>query len=151
LHQIPLRHVSLGDSFYSGIKQGFYSFFALIKVMIPVYIFIMILKEIGVVGKLAGFFAPLMVYFGLPGEASLVIATGWTVNLYGAIAVLAGLNFTVRQTTILAVMLGFSHSLLLETAIINQMKGRPWILLALRISVGLISGLILNLVLPVKL
>jgi len=151
LGEIPLRRVSLTDSISSGVKQGFYSFFALIKVMVPVYIFIMILKEIGIVDKLANLFRPLMVYFGLPGEASLVIVSGWTVNLYGAVAVLAGLNFTVRQTTILAVMLGFSHSLLLETAIINRMKGHPWILLALRISVGLISGLILNLVLPVKL
>ena len=119
--------------------------------MVPVYIFIMILSEIGVVERLANLFSPLMIYFGLPGEASLVIVSGWTINLYGAVAVLAGLNFTVRQTTILAVMLGFSHSLLLETAIINRMKGCPWTLLALRISVGLISGIILNLFLPVKL
>jgi len=119
--------------------------------MIPVYIFIMILKEAGVVNKLAGLFTPFMKYFGLPGEASLVILTGWTVNLYGAVAVLAGLDFTVRQITIWATMLGFAHSLFMETAIVNQMKGRPWLLLALRILVSLVSGLVLNLVLPVKL
>jgi len=39
----------------------------LIKVIIPVYIFIMVLEEIGVVDKLADIFSHLIVYFGLPG------------------------------------------------------------------------------------
>lgn len=92
-----------------------------------------------------------MKFFGLPGEAALVIVSGWTVNLYAAIAALAGLSFTVRQVTILAVILGIAHSLIMETAIITRIKGRPVVVLLLRISMGLLAGLIMNYILPIKL
>lgn len=135
-------------SLLEGIRQGFYAFYSLLKIMVPVYILIAILKELGVVGWMAVVFTPYMKFFGLPGEAALVIVSGWTVNLYGAIAALAGLEFTVRQVTILATMLGITHSLVLETAIITRMKGRPVTVLAFRISMGIIAGFIMNLILP---
>jgi len=119
--------------------------------MAPVYIVIALLKQFQVVGYLANLFAPYMKFFGLPGEAALVIVTGWTVNLYGAIAALAGLSFSVRQVTILATILGISHSLVMETAIISRMRARPWIILTIRISLGLAAGIIMNLILPVHL
>ena len=145
---VPKRTFS--ESLTEGVKQGLYAFYTLLKIMTPVYIVIAILKELGIVAYLAVFFAPFMKYFGLPGEAALVIVSGWTVNLYGAIAALAGLSFSVRQVTILATILGISHSLVMETAIISRMKGRPWVILILRLSLGLIAGLLMNLILPVK-
>jgi hypothetical protein len=89
-----------------------------------------------------------MKFWGLPGEASLVLVSGWTINLYGAIAALAGLDFTVRQVTILAIILSISHSLVMETAIVGRMKGRPWLILILRLITGLVAGAVLNLILP---
>lgn len=119
--------------------------------MAPVYIVIALLKQFQIVGYIAEFFAPFMKFFGLPGEAALVIVTGWAVNLYGAIAALAGLSFSIRQVTILASILGISHSLVMETAIISRMNGRPWVILAVRILLGLTAGLIMNLVIPIHL
>jgi len=139
---------TFAESLQDGVKQGLFSFYTLFKVMTPVYIFISILKKLEILDWLAVYFSPLMKYFGLPGEAALAVLTGWVVNLYGAIAVLAGLNLSVRQVTILAVMLGISHSLFIETAIIRRMNARPWIILIGRITVSLIVGFILNLILP---
>lgn len=119
--------------------------------MAPVYVIIALLKQFQIVGYLANLFTPYMKFFGLPGEAALVIVTGWTVNLYGAIAALAGLSFTIRQVTILATILGISHSLVMETAIISRMKARPWVILGIRVSLGLSAGLIMNLILPAHL
>lgn len=116
--------------------------------MAPVYIGIALLRELKILGLLAGIFAPFMKYFGLPGEAALVIVSGWTVNLYAAIAALAGLGFSARDVTILAIMLGISHSLFMETAIVSQMKARPWLILLERVFVSLAAGLLVNLVLP---
>ncbi len=143
--------ISLKASLFEGIKQGFYAFYSLLKVMIPVYIIIAIMKELGVVEWMAIVFSPYMKYFGLPGEAALVIVSGWTVNLYGAIAALAGLSFTARQVTILGIMLGITHSLVMETAIITRMKGRPLIVLLFRLGMGLIAGFVMNLILPYRL
>jgi len=116
----------------------------------PVYIFISVLKKLEILDWLAVYFAPFMKYFGLPGEAGLAIITGWAINLYGAIAVIAGLSLSARQVTILAVMLGISHSLFMETAIVRRMKARPWLVLLQRIFISLATGLLLNLILPAK-
>jgi len=142
---------SLKAGLIRGMRQGFKSFITLTKVMAPVYILISILKELNVLTWLADLFAPFMKFFGLSGESALVLVSGWTVNLYGAIAVLAGTEFSVRQVTIMAVMLGISHSLVMETAIVSRMKARPFFIMTERIGLSLIVGYILNLILPAAL
>jgi len=150
LNRTLARNASLAESLQEGVKQGFYSFYMLFKVMTPVYIFISILKKFEILDLMSIYFSPFMKYFGLPGEAGLAIITGWTINLYGAIAVIAGLSLSARQVTILAVMLGISHSLFMETAIVRRMKARPWVVLLQRIFISLAAGLLLNIILPVK-
>lgn len=146
-----ISNTSLKASLQEGVKQGFYAFYSLLRVMIPVYIVIAVLKELNIVDWLSVFFAPYMKFFGLPGEAALVIVSGWTINLYAAVAALAGLSFTARQVTILAVMMGITHSLVMETAIITRMKGRPMIVLIFRIAMGILAGVLMNLILPSRL
>ena len=141
-------HRTLAELVKEGARQGLFSFYSLLKVMIPVYIFISFLKRIHVLDQLAGYFTPFMKYFGLPGDVAVAVVLGWSINIYAAIAAFAGLGLSVRQVTILGVMLGTSHTLFMETAVVGQMKARPITVLILRISVGLLLGLLMNLVLP---
>lgn len=73
---------------------------------------------------------------------------GWGINIYAAIAAIAGLGLNARQVTILGVMLGTSHTLFMETAVVGRMKARPIIILILRLGVGIILGVLLNILLP---
>jgi len=116
--------------------------------MIPVYIFVAILKRTPLFDYLGDLFSPLMKYFGLPGEAALALVTGMIVNLYAAAAVIADLRLDTRQVTIIALILGISHSQIMETAIVTKMKGRPFLVTSLRLSISIIAGIILNLVWP---
>ncbi len=86
-----------------------------------------------------------MEYFGLPGESAIVVVTGTFVNLYAAAAVVADLEMTSRQLTILALILGISHSQIMETAIVGKMRARPYLVTPLRIIFSLIAGFVLNL------
>ena len=52
-----------------------------------------------------------MRFFGLSGDAALVLISGYLVNLYAATGVIVALQLPLREITILAVMLGFAHSL----------------------------------------
>lgn len=85
-----------------------------------------------------------MGFFGLPGESAVAIITGTFVNLYAAAAVVADLDMTGRQLTILALILGVSHSQIMETAIIGKMKARPYLVAPLRVIVSLCAGFVLN-------
>ncbi|NLI15973.1 MAG: nucleoside recognition protein [candidate division Zixibacteria bacterium] len=139
---------SPADLFKEGIRQGLFSFYSLFKVMAPIYILVSILKYYRLLDYLAGHFAPFMKYVGLPGEAAPAMVLGWGINIYAAIAAFAGLNMTPRQVTILGVMLGTSHTLFMETAVVGRMKARPGVILVLRLGVGIILGLLLNIILP---
>jgi len=116
--------------------------------MIPVYIVIALLKLTPVLDFISGIFQPLMKYVGLPGSSAIALVTGTFVNLYAAAAIVAGLDMTSRQLTILALILGFSHSQIMETAIIGKMKAKAYLVTPARILFGLLAGFILHLILP---
>ncbi len=97
---------------------------------------------------MSALFQPFMKYLGLPGESAIAIVTGTFVNLYAAAAVVADLEMTTRQLTILALILGVSHSQIMETAIVGKMKARPYFVTPIRVVFSLGSGLLLNLILP---
>ncbi len=89
-----------------------------------------------------------MTYFGLPGNSALAYVTGTFVNLYAALAIVAGIDITGRQVTILAIMLGISHSQIMEGAVLAKMKARPVIVTIARVVFSLLCGFVLNLVMP---
>jgi len=116
--------------------------------MIPVYVVTAILKLTPALDYISGLFEPLMKYVGLPGSSAIALVTGTFVNLYAAAAIVASIDMTTRQLTILALILGFSHSQIMETAIIGKMKARPYFVAPLRVLFGLFSGFVLHLILP---
>jgi len=136
------------DSSSLGFRSGVDVFLQLSYIMIPVYIVTAILKLTPALDYVSGLFQPLMRYIGLPGSSAIALVTGTFVNLYAAAAVVAGLDMTSRQLTILALILGFSHSQIMETAIIGKMKARPYYVTPLRVIFGLFAGFLLNQIMP---
>jgi hypothetical protein len=131
-----------------GIKKGIYAFGQLSAIMVPVYLVVAFLKLTPIINYISGLFEPLMKYFGLPGSTALAAVTGNFVNIYAALAITAGLGLTVRQVTILAIMLGVSHSQIMEGAILIKMKSKPWTVVACRVIFSFICGFLLNIILP---
>ena len=131
-----------------GFRRGVDVFLQLSAIMIPVYIVIALLKLTPVLDFISGIFQPLMKYVGLPGSSAIALVTGTFVNLYAAAAIVAGLDMTSRQLTILALILGFSHSQIMETAIIGKMKARAYLVTPARVLFGLLAGFALHLILP---
>ncbi|UCC78969.1 MAG: nucleoside recognition protein [Candidatus Zixiibacteriota bacterium] len=136
------------DSSGLGFRRGVNVFLQLSYIMIPVYILTAVLKLTPALDYISGLFEPLMEHIGLPGSSAIALVTGTFVNLYAAAAIVAGLDMTSRQLTILALMLGFSHSQIMETAIIGKMKARPFYVTPLRVLFGLFSGFVLHSILP---
>lgn len=116
----------------------------LCTIIIPVYVLTALLKLTPFFEYVGGLFEPFMGFFGLPGESAVAIITGTFVNLYAAAAVVADLEMTGKQLTILALILGVSHSQIMETAIIGKMKARPYLVTPLRVIVSLCAGFVLN-------
>lgn len=132
------------ETFLRGIRNGLNTSLILIKVVIPFYILISILKETPVISYAADLFSPIMKYLGLPGDAAVAILAGYLVNLYAAIAVMIPLGLTAKQITILGLLLGLSHNLIIETFVLREIKTNYLLLLGVRISLSLVMAFTIN-------
>ncbi len=140
--------VSWAESVRLGLRRGLGSVLVLAKVIVPVYVLVDLLQQTSIIQSASQNLAPLMGWFGLPGEASMVLVAGYAVNLYAAVGALGPLGLGPREVTILGLMLGIAHGLVLETAIIRQV-GTRWALLAgIRLFLSFVAGAALNLVMP---
>jgi hypothetical protein len=113
----------------------------LFLIVAPVYTAIILLSHTPVLPWIAAHMAPAMGAFGLPGTAALVLVLGATINIYAAIAACAGLALSPGHATTLALMLGFTHNLLVESALLFKLSRRAWLWIAIRIAAGVIAGL----------
>ncbi|MGM0548676.1 nucleoside recognition domain-containing protein [Halanaerobium praevalens] len=132
---------------WRGLKKAWTTFLELIKILIPVYIFVTFLKYTGVIKIISDLFRPLMSYIGLPGEAVLALLTSYLLNIYAGIAVISSLKLGVREITILGAMIGIAHSLIIESAVFKKIKINLIYINLLRLSMSILAGILLNLVL----
>lgn len=133
------------NTFKRGLGNGLHISWELAKVTVPIYIAITILGYTPVLPWIAEVCSPVMKLVGLPGEASLALIMGYTVNLYGAIGIILSLDLTYKQITIIAGMLLLSHCLLLETAVARKTGIKVSGLVVSRILLSVAYGVMLNL------
>jgi hypothetical protein len=120
----------------------------LFKVMVPALIAVKLLEITGVFGPISDAFAPVMKLCGLPGEAGLAWVTGMLSNMYGGLAVTAGiirpLSLNSAQVTTLCCMLLISHSLPVEITVAARSGVKPLFLIPFRFITGLVFGILLG-------
>lgn len=132
----------------NGLRSGLDTMWELAKAIIPLTILVNVLRQTGWLESLAGFVSPVMGWLGLPGEGALVLVAGYFINVYSAIATILTLELTVKQITILAVMVSICHSLFLETAITKKTGVRALPLALLRLALSFLAGLGVNALYP---
>ena len=111
-----------GGLIIRNLKKGVRGFLDLLYFLVPVYSLVFLLKRLGVLEGVAHLCQPYMAFVGLPGEASLPLILGNLVNLYAAIGAIAGLSLGAKEITIVALMLLFSHSQVLEGAVMFKVR-----------------------------
>lgn len=131
----------------NGLKSGLNTTWILAKIMIPVYFVVTILKHTFLLEYISNLFIPFMNILGLPGEAAIVLVLGNVINLYAALGAVATLTLTSKEITIIAVMLSFSHSLFMETAVAKKTGVNVAIILLIRLTLAILSGVLLNILL----
>lgn len=132
------------NSIKSGIISGIKCCWFLIKVIVPVYLFITVLKHTPAMDWLASAFAPLMSAFHLPGEAAVPLITGIALDEYGVIAAIKAVNLTGFAVTVVAVMTLLSHSVIVEAAILKRMGMSITFFVSYRVAASIALGLCLG-------
>jgi hypothetical protein len=107
----------LKEGVQNGMKRGWGAFLWLMKIVIPMSFLTAVLAWTGWLAHLDFLLAPLMGFMGLPSMAALPILIGGLTGIYGGIAAMAVLPFTVPEMTLLANFLLISHNLIQEGVI----------------------------------
>jgi len=112
----------------------------LFRYMFPVYVGVRFMEHWGWVERLAHWIAPAMQWFHLPGEAALVLITGYWVNVYAAVGILTALPLPPGAITQLALMIAIAHTLPVEVAVLKALGAPVTGLLAYRLGLSLLVG-----------
>lgn len=133
-------------SLKNGLLAGLKTTWTLGKIIFPVTLIVAILQYTPVLPWVIDLISPLMKLLGLPGDAAIPLVLGNFLNLYAAIGAILTLDFSVKEVFILAVMLSFSHNLLIESGVAMKAGVKLWVVLVTRLGLAFISGAVINLV-----
>ena len=131
--------------FLGAVKEGFIkglkTALMLLKIMIPIYVLIVVLKHTPVFDLLADFFRPAMAIFNLPGDAIIPIISGIFGDEYTVIAAMSAFSFDKAAITTIAMMILSCHSIPVETAITLKIGMPAWKITIYRFVLSILTGL----------
>jgi len=127
-----------------GAVKGIKTAFMLLKVVLPIYAAVVVLKYSPVMPFLQNLFSPAMKFFHLPGNAIVPLITGFFTDEYSTIAVMRTFDFTSAEITTIAMFVLVAHSMPVESAIAQKigMSAARFALFRIlsAIAVGLLIG-----------
>lgn len=135
----------MGETVKKGLVVGLKTTWTLGKIIFPVTLFVSLLQHTPVLQWLIELVAPLMKGIGLPGDAAIPLVLGNVLNLYAGIGAILTLKLTVKEVFILAVMLSFSHNLLVEVTVARKVGVNAALATAVRIGLAVVSAFFLHL------
>ncbi|MFD1707589.1 nucleoside recognition domain-containing protein [Siminovitchia sediminis] len=129
-----------------GAIHGVQTTWMLGKVIFPITLFVVLLQHTPFLPWLIRQVEPLMKLIGLPGDAAIPLVLGNFLNLYAGIAGIMSLELTVKEVFIIAVMLSFSHNLLIESSVAMKVGIPIWLILAVRLGLAVLAAVTIHLV-----
>jgi len=131
-------------SFVRGTAKGWQGFLWMSKIILPVSFVTFLLDYSGWLDRMDGWLEPLMGAIHLPAMAALPLLAGLLTGIYGAIAAMSVLPFTVDQMTLIAVFLLIAHSLVQE-GLVQHKSGCPaWMATVVRLAAAVLTVFILG-------
>ncbi len=136
----------MDSSLKRGLMVGLKTTWALGKVIFPVTLIVSILQYSPVLPWIIELITPLMSLLGLSGDAAIPLVIGNFLNLYAAIGAILTLDLTVKEVFIIAVMLSFSHNMLIESSVAVKVGVKLWVIILVRVGLAFLSAVVINLV-----
>ena len=100
-----------------GLIKGGKGFVWLLKILIPISFATALLVNFGVIYKLDFLLTPVMTWLSLPASAALVLIIGLFTGIYGTVAALSVMPFSVDQMTLIAIFTLISHNIIQESLV----------------------------------
>lgn len=132
----------------SGIDKGWSGFVWLLKILIPISFLTVLLEYSGWLNRIEFILSPVMSILDLPAKAAVPLIAGMLTGIYGGIAAMIVLPFTIKQMTLIAIFLLISHALIQETIVQWKSGIHPAKALLSRIITSIITVFIVSTFIP---
>lgn len=134
----------INNSLQRGSIKGLRGFLWMLKIILPVSLVTFLLDYSGWLQRMDGWLEPLMGIVHLPAMAALPLIAGLLTGIYGAIAAMSVLPFTVDQMTLMAVFLLIAHSLIQEGLVQHQSGFPAWMATTVRLVAAVLTVFVLG-------
>lgn len=143
-----IKNSKLAHAACSAVSPTWKSASWLLKLMIPISLSVALLQHWGVLAWIAHYLNPVFLYLGLPGSSAVIFISGAAAGTYAGLAAMMAIPLTLRQATILALMIALCHALPMECAVNKKTGSSFWRMAFIRIFMAFACALIINNVLP---
>lgn len=131
-----------------GLQKGWRGTLWMLKVLVPCSLLTFLIDASGLLGHLDFMLAPVMGFLSLPAQAALPLTVGLLAGIYGAVAALAVLDFSMSETILIVVFLLISHNIIQE-GIVQARSGLSFFkATAVRLAASVVTVLCLAPLLP---
>lgn len=122
----------------------------LLKIMLPISFIVTVAQRYGIIDWIANYLDPIMHIVGLPGRAAVGFLTGAFVTTYAGIAAMLQLSLSMREATIVGIMICLCHALFVESAVNKKVGSSFWRMFAIRMTMAFVCAFLLNALLPAE-
>ena len=133
-----------------SLKKSTQTSIWLLKLILPISLAFRLLDYSGLLVYVADFLNPAFIHLGLPGSTAVIFITSVFLPLYAPLAIITSMALALRELTILALTCQIAHSLPVESAIQAKTGTSFWAMFSVRIFMSILTGFILNLILPLE-
>ncbi|MCK5163587.1 MAG: iron transporter [Desulfobacula sp.] len=100
-----------------GLIKGWKGLIWLLKIIIPISFATTLLVHFGIIYKLDFLLTPVMTWLSLPASAALVLIIGIFTGIYGTVAALWAMPFSMEHMILIAIFNLISHNLIQESIV----------------------------------
>jgi len=138
----------LKEAFGESIRPTTQTTVWLLKIMLPISLIVTTCQHFGLIDVAAEYLNPVMQLVNLPGKAAIGFLTGACVTTYAGIAAMLQLSLTMREATIVGIMICLCHALFVESAVNRKVGSSFWKMLTIRVLMAFVCAIYLNWILP---
>lgn len=117
----------------SGLTKGWQGLIWLLKIILPVSFATALLVHFGIIYKLDFLLTPMMHALSLPASAALVLVVGVFTGIYGTVAALSVMPFSMEHMILIAIFTLISHNLIQESLVQGNSGINPFLAAAFRL------------------
>ena len=123
----------------AGIEKGWSGYVWLLRILIPISFLTVLLDYSGLIQQTDFLLAPVMKLISMPAAAAIPLVVGMLTGIYGGIAAMIVLPFSVNQMTLIAIFLLISHNLVQEGMVQGRSGLSPLKATAIRLAASIVT------------